>query len=80
MPAAPTHECTVTVLDQQQRRRKFVVFFKYDRQAGDNGAIKEMSGIALKGELIVMKHGDRCYVTGINRKADQVLAADAVSR
>lgn len=78
--AAVTHECSVTVLDQQQRRRKFTVFFKYNKRGDVNGALKEMSGMVWKGEIIVMKQGERCFVTGITTKQDQILAVEAVFR
>lgn len=78
--AAVTRECSVVVLDRLRRRRKFVIFFKHEKDGSVNGALKEMSGLIWKGEMIVMKHGDRCFVTGINNKTDQILAIEAVYR
>lgn len=77
---AATHDCSVTVLDEQQHRRKFIIFFKYDRQNNINGALKEMYGLNWKGEIVVMKQGDRCFVTSIAKKHDQTLATEAVIR
>jgi hypothetical protein len=77
---ATTHDCTVTVVDEDHRRRKFVVFFKYDKNGIVNGALKETAGLIWKGEILVMKQGERSFVTGIAGKQDQTLAIQAVHR
>ena len=54
------------------------MFFKYDEQGPVNGALKEMSGLTWKGEIVVMKQGERCFVTSITGTYEQTLALEAV--
>lgn len=74
-------ECTVTVQDAARRSRSFVVFFQYNEELLPNKAILNLfPESSWKGQLLVMKRGENCFVTGLTGRQNRNLAELALRR
>lgn len=79
--SSPPHDCSVTVFDRFGRPYKYIIYFQYDQGCGINTCLKGvLRGFNWRGDILVMKQGERRLVTSILAGKERFLATVAIKK